>query len=377
MLRRAEKDAQEHASLTQRLANDFDTASAKRVGVLSRVADAYNSWKKASDSLQELDVLLKDASTDEELRKLAVEDSANANEQLQEASRTLTKALLPRHPFAHLPCLIEIKPGVGGQEAALFAADLLRMYQAFCLRRGLRAKLMHFEDQEGVSDPNGSDAPLQEATLEVTSPEAYDILRTEAGVHRVQRVPATESKGRTHTSAANVLVMPSMPSTESGNDDLNDPNSDYYVSPTDVKTDTMRSGGAGGQHVNKTESGVRLTHTPTDTVVKCQESRSQLQNRATAWQILRSRIAQQKRDAREIEMLKFRRSTTGHGKFGRGDKIRTYNWSQQRVTDHRSGLTINQLDDVIDGGAALDSVMDSVRAWMLEEEIQALVAESS
>lgn len=277
-----------------------------------------------------------------------------------------------------MPALLEIRPGVGGSEAALFAGDLLRMYTSFCARRGLRASLLKYEDAAGAADPTGSDAPLQEAILEIAADGAYDLLRTEAGVHRVQRVPATESKGRTHTSAASVLVLPSMPEAGAeggGMDTMNDPDSDYYVSAADVRTDVMRARGAGGQHVNTTDSAVRLTHEPTGTVVAVQDSRSQHQNRAKAWQILRSRLAQARREAREEEVLKLRRSTQGHGKTGRSDKIRTYNWGQQRVTDHRTGLTLNQLDDVMEGGESLDEIMDSVRAWYIEQEIEAMLEE--
>ena len=375
LLCRARAATLEHTSLTQKLANAFDSASAKRLGELSRIVAAKSDYDHASDALSELNSLLKDPSTDAELRDLANDDIVGASARMQEASRSLTAALVPQHPFAHLPCLIEIRPGVGGSEAALFAGDLLRMYQSFCARRGLRAALLKYEDSDGMSDPHGSDAPLQEAILEVSSPEAYGVLRTEAGVHRVQRVPATESKGRTHTSAANVLVLPSLPADDTAAEDLSDPSSDYFVSSTDVHVDVMRAGGAGGQHVNKTESAVRLTHTPTNTVVTCQDSRSQLQNRTKAWQILRARLAQQRREKREEEMLKFRRATSGYGKFGRGDKVRTYNWGQQRVTDHRSGVSVNLLAEVVEGGEALERIMESVRAWMLEREIEGLVEE--
>ena len=376
LLRRARAAAIEHGTLTEKLASSFDTASAKRLGELSNVVDAVKDYDGAAESLKELNALLKDANIDKELKELAEDDITGTSERMSNAAQTLTAALIPKHPFAHLPCLIEIRPGVGGQEAALFAGDLLRMYQALCNRRALRMSILKFEDQDGFSDPNGSDAPLLEAILEVSTPGAYGMLRSEGGVHRVQRVPATESKGRVHTSAANVLVLPNLPAEETSEEDFSDPNSDYFVSSADVTIDVMRSQGAGGQHVNKTESAVRLTHLPTNTVVLCQDGRSQLQNRQKAWQILRARLAQQKREKREEEMLKFRRATSGHGKFGRGDKVRTYNWGQQRVTDHRSGLTINQLDDVINGGQALDEVIESVNAWMLEREIEDLVAES-
>ncbi|KAL9053733.1 MAG: hypothetical protein Q9162_004607 [Coniocarpon cinnabarinum] len=376
LLCRAREAHAEFQRLAVKLESSFEASAAKRHGELSPIASAVKDYDRASESLSELGALLNDGDTDEELRKLAQEDVAGAKSRMDEAFQTLTTALIPKHPFAHLPCLIEIRPGVGGSEAALFAGDLLRMYQAFCSRKGLRCALLKYEDQEGVSDPTGSNAPLQEAILEVTSPGSYEMLRSEAGVHRVQRVPATESKGRTHTSAANVLVLPSLPTEDTDTSDLNNPNSDYFVSSADVHVDVMRSGGAGGQHVNKTESAVRLTHKPTNTVVVCEEGRSQLSNRQKAWQILRARLAQRKREQREEEMLKFRRGTSGHGKFGRGDKIRTYNWGQQRVTDHRSGLNINQLDDVVEGGEALDTVIDSVKAWMLEQEIEGLLTET-
>jgi len=189
---------------------------------------------------------LRDPAADAELRSLASEDISEASGLAEDAAQLLAKALVPRHPFADLPCLVEIRPGVGGSEAALFAGDLLRMYQAFCNRKGLRATLLKYEDSAGISDPNGSDAPLQEAILEVDTPGAYGILRSEAGVHRVQRVPATESKGRTHTSAATVLVLPSFPTNENdveggGDIDINDPNSDYYIHPSSVRTEVMRA----------------------------------------------------------------------------------------------------------------------------------------
>lgn len=278
-----------------------------------------------------------------------------------------------------MPCLIEIRPGAGGSEAALFARDLLRMYRAFCSRRRLRASLLKYEDAEGTSGSSGSDSPLQEAILEVDSAGSYGELRCEAGVHRVQRVPATESKGRTHTSVASVLVLPSLPTNENGDEssqeNWDDPSSDYYIDPKDVRTDIMRARGAGGQHVNTTDSAVRLTHEPTNTVVSIQDSRSQPKNREKAWRVLRSRLAQARREAREEEMLKMRRSLVGVARMGRGDKVRTYNWSQQRVTDHRSGRTVHNLDDVMDGGEALETIMASVRAWLDERELEVLIGE--
>lgn len=201
----------------------------------------------------------------------------------------------------------------------------------------------------------------------------------------MQRVPATESKGRTHTSVASVLVLPSIPvnpndevdaASVAGGLAVDDPESDYYVSAADVRTDVMRARGAGGQHVNTTDSAVRLTHIPSGIVVAVQEGRSQHKNRAKAWQILRSRLAQLKREAREEEALALRRGLSGGGKtMGRTDKVRTYNWGQQRVTDHRSGCTVHDLDGVMEGAEALDTVMESVRGWMRDEMIEGMMAE--
>ena len=218
---------------------------------------------------------------------------------------------------------------------------------------------------------------VSEAVLEIENEGAYGLLRCEAGVHRVQRVPATETKGRTHTSAVGVLVLPNFPtySGVEGEAGSNDPESDYYVNVKDVRTDVMRASGAGGQHVNTTDSAVRLTHLPTGTVVLIQESRSQLKNREMAWSLLRGRLAQARREKREEERAALRASVLGVSKMGRGDKVRTYNWGQQRCTDHRCGVTVHNLDEVLAGGEALEVVMRGVRTWLMEREVEGLVAD--
>ncbi len=285
----------------------------------------------------------------------------------------LQTSLIPEHPFAGLPCLIELRPGAGGDEAALFAGDLLRMYQAYCRRHGLRVNLLKLDTAASV----GVDDQIQEAVLEIERTGAYDMFRCEAGVHRVQRVPATESKGRTHTSAVSVLVLPSFPKGEDelGESNFDDPASDYHVDVKDVRVETMRAGGAGGQHVDKTDSAIRLTHLPTNTVVAMQDSRSQHQNRTKAWQILRAKLAQARREAREEEMAQLRIGVVGVSRMGRGDKIRTYNWGQQRVTDHRSGITVRNLDDTLEGGESLDKVMASVKDWLKLKDVESIIAD--
>lgn len=305
---------------------------------------------------------------------MATEDLESSRDALPTISDRLKKALIPRHPFADLPCLLEIRPGAGGDEAGLFAFEMLRMYVAFCSRRGLRPTILKQDTEVGPSDDR-----LSEAVIEIEASGAYDILRTESGVHRVQRVPATETKGRTHTSAVSVMVLPSFPEDGSEMDNalnFEDPNSDYYIDPQEVRVEKMRAGGAGGQHVNKTESAIRLTHIPTHTVVSMQDERSQQANRRKAWQMLRAKLAEARQEAREQELMQLRRGILGGvAKMGRGDKIRTYNFGQSRCTDHRTGITIHNLDSILDGGDGLETVMDSVRTWMADSEVEAMVAE--
>jgi peptide chain release factor 1 len=334
------------------------------------VAGATSDTDRAK-SVTELTSLIHDSTTDPELRSLAADDLEESRVQLASASQSLITSLVPVHPFAHLPCLLEIRPGAGGSEAAIFAGDLFRMYQGYSNRNGFRTNLLKYENI-GTSEAG---IPLSEAILEVESDGAYGVFRCEAGVHRVQRVPATETKGRTHTSAASVHVLPSLQENSAAQEDFDNPESDYYIDQKEVKVEVMRASGAGGQHVNKTESAVRLTHLPTNTVVAMQDSRSQHKNKEMAWTLLRSRIAQARREKREEEMANMRRSVIGVAKMGRGDKVRTYNWGQQRVTDHRSGTTVHDLDDVMEGGQTLDTVMNSVRNWLMERDVEALVAE--
>ncbi|GFF49636.1 peptide chain release factor 1 [Aspergillus lentulus] len=376
LLTRARSLATEHTRLSAQLTDSFDAKIAKRVGELASIAQALQEWDRAHESLSELRSLIEDPETDDELRSLALEDVKSSDRTLPAISKTLKNSLVPRHPFADLPCLLEIRPGAGGDEAGLFAFELLRMYTAFCTRRGLRSNVIKLDVQDGPSDDR-----LSEAVVEIDADGAYDLLRTESGVHRVQRVPATETKGRTHTSAVSVMVLPSFPEAGASMDsalNFDDPNSDYYVDPQEVRTEKMRASGAGGQHVNKTESAIRLTHIPTGIVVSMQDSRSQHANRKKAWQVLRAKLAEARQEAREQELVELRRGVLGGvARMGRGDKIRTYNYGQSRCTDHRSGITVHNLDNVLDGGESLETIMDSVRTWLADREIAAISAEDS
>lgn len=313
------------------------------------------------------------------MRELARDDVAPTTAQLETAAKKLSIALTPKHPFAEMPCFIEFRPGPGGLEGRFFTDALFKMYQLYCDRKGYKAKVLKYEtsDQAGSASGHAGEQPLQEAVLEIEDPGSYDIFRGEAGIHRVQRIPTTEKNGRTHTSAAALWVLPSLQENSGGEaaTDFNDPTSDFFVDPAEVKVERMRAQGAGGQHVNKTESAIRLTHQPTGIAVSMQDHRSQQRNRDAAWTLLRSRIAQKRRDDREELARQLRSSVLAKNQVTRGDKIRTYNYSQDRCTDHRSGLDVHNLPDVMQGGEGLDRIIESVRERFIEDDIQAAIAD--
>ncbi|KAJ3938405.1 Peptide chain release factor 1, mitochondrial [Colletotrichum fioriniae] len=376
LLQRARNIAKEHDALAAALEADYDSKTARRVGELSSVVTALREWEKAQSSIAELDGLL--FSKDKELREMAAEELHATNGQLSSLSRKLSASLTPKDPYAHMPCLLELRPGPGGLEGRFFADTLFKMYKGYCARKGLRANVIKYDmaDAAGDSSSAAGESPLQEAVIEVQDPGAYDLFRGEAGMHRVQRIPATESKGRVHTSAVAVWVLPSFQGDNGGDmEDINNPESDFYIDPSEVKIETMRARGAGGQHVNKTESAIRMTHIPTGTVVSMQDSRSQSRNRDDAWKLIRSRVALQRREAREEAAAQLRNSVLSKHKITRGDKIRTYNYNQDRVTDHRAGIDVHNLPDVIAGGESLDKIVDEVRDWLVSGDIEAMMAD--
>jgi peptide chain release factor 1 len=289
--------------------------------------------------------MLGDSATDKEMRDLAEVELPDLQERIEALEKDLLIALLPKDAADERSAILEIRAGTGGNEAALFAGDLFRMYERYSANHGWKVEVL--------SESEGEAGGYKEIIAEVSGRGVFSKLKFESGVHRVQRVPATESQGRIHTSAATVAVLPEA-------EDI-----DIEVRPEDIRIDTMRSSGAGGQHVNTTDSAVRITHLPTGIVVTSSE-KSQHQNRAKAMQILRSRLYDMERQRADSERSADRKSQVGSG--DRSERIRTYNFPQGRVTDHRINLTLYKIDEVMDGGG-VDELVDALTA---EDQAQRL-----
>ena len=299
---------------------------------LEPVVTAYRAYMRRKKDLADAEALM----SDPDMKELAQEEFQQAREDIQRLEEELKILLLPSDPNDGKNVIVEIRAGVGGEEAALFAANLYRMYTMYAEARGWSAEVTSVSETELGG--------IKEICFTIQGDRAYSRLKFESGVHRVQRVPETESGGRIHTSTATVAVLPEV-------DEV-----DFELNPADIEMQVFRSSGAGGQHINKTSSAVRLIHKPTGTVVECQQERSQFQNRDRAMQILRSRLYEEKVREQEEAVTAERRSQVGTGM--RNERIRTYNFPQGRLTDHRIGLTLYRLESVMDGD--LDEIIDAL-----------------
>jgi peptide chain release factor 1 len=310
-----------------------------------RLVTLYQRYRQREEDIDVAQGLLEDA----EMAQMAREEIASAQADLQDLGAQIQTALLPRDPDDERPAFLEIRAGTGGDESALFAGDLARMYLRYCERHGWRTEVM----SESLAELGG----YKELVLRIEGQQAYGTLRFESGGHRVQRVPATESQGRIHTSACTVAVMPEP-----------DEAAEVTLNPAELRIDTFRASGAGGQHVNKTDSAIRITHLPTGLVAECQDDRSQHRNKAKAMAVLAARLRDKERSERAAREAATRKGLVGSG--DRSDRIRTYNFPQGRLTDHRINLTLYKLGQVMDGD--LDEVVAALQAARAAEQLAAL-----
>ena len=310
------------------------------------IVEKYRALKKAEASLEDAEAILNDSEADKELHQMASDEMSAAKSDIESISEELKILLLPRDPNDDRSVIVEIR----GEEAALFAYNLYRMYNMYAEKRGWKTEIVSLNETELGG--------FKEVSFTIDGDGAYSRLKFESGVHRVQRVPETETQGRIHTSTATVAVLPEADEVE------------LEIDPKDLKIDTFRSSGAGGQHINKTSSAIRVTHLPTGTVVECQDERSQYKNKDKALRVLRARLLDAKVAAQNAEIAANRKSQVGTG--DRSERIRTYNYPQLRVTDHRIGLTIYRLFDVLNGD--LDEIIDALiaadRAEKLKESME-------
>jgi peptide chain release factor 1 len=304
----------------------------KELSDLRPMVNKFREYKKIRTEIEHLKTL----SRDNEVKEMAEAELREHEKREQMLATELEYMLLPKDPFDEKDIFIELRAGTGGEEAALFAGQLMRMYLRFAERKGYKTEIVN-------DNPTGLGG-YKEVVIAVHGKGAYSNFKYESGAHRVQRVPATEASGRVHTSAATVAVIPEIEEV------------DFKIDDKDLRVDTFRSGGAGGQNVNKVSSAIRITHIPTNTVVVCQEERSQHQNRAKAMTLLRSRILDEKKTKQKGEQDELRRIQIGSG--DRSEKIRTYNFPQNRVTDHRIGLSLYKIDAIMDGD--LDELIDAL-----------------
>lgn len=317
----------------------------KEIKSIEPIVLKYREYKQAQQTVEDSLEILK-SENDDELRELAQMEMDEAKETLPGLEEELKILLLPKDPNDERNVIVEIRGGTGGEESSLFAGDLFRMYSMYADKKGFKTEVLS-ANETGLGG-------YKEISFMVNGDGAYSKLKYESGTHRVQRVPETESSGRVHTSAVTVAVLPEADDVE------------VDINPNDLQIDTFRSSGAGGQHINKTSSAIRITHIPTGMVVECQDERSQYKNKDKAMKVLKSRLLKIEQDKQNAEISENRKSQVGSG--DRSEKIRTYNFPQSRVTDHRIGLTLYKLDDILNGN--LDEVIDALIAYDRAEKLK-------
>ena len=325
----------------------------KEYSSIEPVVKKYREYKAAQQSIDDSLAILDESDSDAELKELASLELDEAKKQLPALEEELKILLLPKDPNDDRNVIVEIRGGTGGEESSLFAYDLFRMYSMYAERKGYKIEVVSL-NETGLGG-------YKEVSFIVSGQGAYSRFKFESGTHRVQRVPQTESSGRIHTSAATVAVLPEADDVE------------VDINPNDLEIDTFRSSGAGGQHINKTSSAIRITHKPTGMVVECQDERSQYKNKDKAMKVLKSRLLKMEQDKQNEAIASDRRSQVGSG--DRSEKIRTYNFPQSRLTDHRIGLTLYKLDEIINGN--LDEVIDALVTAQRAEQLKQSIADNS
>jgi peptide chain release factor 1 len=339
------------SELASGLAADAYVKLSREFAELTPVVEVIKAYRSTEKEIAELSALVNDSGTDAEMRKLADIERRELQERMESLTQQIRLALLPKDAMDDHNAILEIRAGTGGDEAALFAGDLFRMYERYAAKQGWRTEILSLSE--------GTKGGFKEIVAEVQGRGVFAKLKFESGVHRVQRVPDTEASGRIHTSAATVAVLPEV-------EDV-----DIHINESDLKIDTMRAQGAGGQHVNKTESAIRITHVPSGIVVFVQEERSQHKNKSKAMTMLRAKLYDVEKTKRDSARAADRRGQVGSG--DRSERIRTYNFPQGRVTDHRINLTLHKLPQVIEG-EALEEVID---ALVVEHQAELLAAEGA
>lgn len=325
----------------------------KEVKSIEAIVLKYREYKEILKAMDEAREIIEDSSSDKDFREMAMAEIDDCKERLPEITEELKILLLPKDPNDSRNVIMEIRGGAGGEEAALFCGVLYRMYSMFAEKQGYKTEIINANETELGG--------FKEISFMINGEGAYSKLKFESGVHRVQRVPETESQGRIHTSTVTVAVLPEAEDVE------------LEINPADLQIDTFRSSGAGGQHINKTESAIRITHIPTGVVVECQDERSQYKNKDKAMKVLKSRLLQAKREEQEDSIAAERKQQVGTG--DRSERIRTYNYPQGRVTDHRIGLTLYKIDDILNGN--IEEIVDALIAANRAKQLQQSMDENN